>query len=375
MKRLLFTLLISCVLLFFIPITTKAATFTDIPSNSGELKAAVEYLHKNNIISGFSDQTFRPNMQITREQFAVILSRAMKLDTSTAKSNFPDVKESSVYYKHISKLTELKIINGFPNGYFYPKQHVTREQAAIMLNKAFELRYTEDILPFSDVKSSSEQHIKALYFNGITSGTTSTTFSPNTNITRGQASIFIYRIKQMSTRGNVAYLKAVNYDVEQLEIVASEGKFVRYVLSKNGLRIIPIGEGSGRLLLKGASTATTVPIDQYIAISVQTSERNGKFFVEITEEPIMNMLEHTASFYRYNQLNMNFIPTSVQITNQFEVPLQTSHFYVAKNDDGIEISIFEPGKYTVQFINGSNKMQFKANVTLQNFTTTTLLSR
>lgn len=373
MKQLLFTLLIGCIL-FITPITTNAATFTDIPPSSGELKTAVEYLHKNGIISGFSDQTFQPNLQITREQFAVILSKALKLDTSNATSNFPDVKKSSVYYKHISKLTELKIINGYQDGSFYPTKPVTRLQAAIMLNKAFKLNYTEDELPFSDIKVN-EEHIKALYFNGITSGTTATTFSPNTNITRAQASMFIYRIEQMKTRGNVAYLKAVNYDVEQFELVGREGQAVRYVLSKNGLRIIPIGEGTGRVLLKGASTATTVPIDHYIAISVTTSERNGKFFVEITEVPLMNMLEHSASFYQYNQLNMNFIPTSVQITNQFDISIQPSYFYVGKNDSGIEISIFEPGEYTVQFINGTNKMQYKAKVTIQNFTTTTILSR
>lgn len=62
----------------------KAALFKDIPSNYVYYKE-IEYLTKNNIITGHPDGTFRPNDKLTRAHAAVIISRALDLKHQTSK--------------------------------------------------------------------------------------------------------------------------------------------------------------------------------------------------------------------------------------------------------------------------------------------------
>lgn len=94
----------------------------------------------NNIISGYNDEAFGPDDQITREQMAVMVSRAAKLDTEGAPLIFTDKNDISEWAKNaIERITFNKVINGYPDGTFKPKQSTTRAEAATVIVKTLEL--------------------------------------------------------------------------------------------------------------------------------------------------------------------------------------------------------------------------------------------
>lgn len=348
--------------------------FNDIPSGSVELQAAVQQLNEANIISGFTDGTFRPNNPITREQMAVIIARALQLDTTKATQSFPDVNSNSVYAPSIRTLAQLGIISGFPNGKYYPKQYVTRLQAVTILNRAFKLTYTDDEHFFKDVATTNE-HVKALYFNGITMGMSDTSFGANVNVTRGQASIFIYRIMQLTNRGNVVYYKTSSLPISSIAVVEQSSSAVRLIPSENGLRVLPVSEGSGQFIVKGLASDTTIPLTKHLAYSYEVTKRNGKYFVSVEEQELENILEHHAQFYSFTALNLSFTPTTVAITNEFALPVKEELYYVGSNNSGLEIAIFEPGSYKIVLSNGTQSATFEATVTIKAFATTISLKR
>lgn len=372
MKKFLFAILLSLSVTLSFQHNIKAETrFSDLPTNQLELQQAVHTLNDEKILHGYADGTFRPNEPISREQFAVILARTLKLEIQNNESPFADVPTDTIYSGSIRKLSDMRVINGFPDGLFHPKQHVTRIQAATMLNRAFQLSFMEDSYFFTDVEDNA--HIKALYFNGITNGISETEFGPNYPITRGQASVFVYRILQMDKRGNVVYYNDTLMPITSTQLVEQSSNAVRLVPSENGLRIIPVQEGSGQFIVKGILREATVPLEKYVAYTYEVTLRNDKYFVTVAEMALSDVLEHESHFYSYDALKLPFVPITARVINAFDVELSADFYYIGQNENGLEIALFEPGDYTITFSNGTQSKQFKAKTTIQNFTTRTVL--
>jgi hypothetical protein len=82
------------------------------------------------IITGYEDNTFRPNAPITREEMAVMISRALNIDEEVVEEYFDDIDTASPWAQlSISRLGNRKILTGFPDGTFRPKDTLTRAEA------------------------------------------------------------------------------------------------------------------------------------------------------------------------------------------------------------------------------------------------------
>ena len=97
----------------------------------------VDGLSEKGIIKGVSETKFGKGLNITREDMAVILNRAIGKESefkNTDISKFNDYNEISAYAKDsVLLLSEMGIINGFGDGSFMPKGTATRAQAAQMI--------------------------------------------------------------------------------------------------------------------------------------------------------------------------------------------------------------------------------------------------
>lgn len=170
----------------------EAKDFKDVPSTHGSYNA-VNKLVRFNVISGYGDNTFRPNQFITRGQAATILARALELDLSQVTNpNFKDVPTTNASYSAIAALTELGVFN--KNDYFNPSSHLTRAQMAQILVKAFDLQ-AQQKKPFSDVKETdwSYQYIGTLGTLNITTRPDGT-YNPKGYVKRAHITDFIERI-------------------------------------------------------------------------------------------------------------------------------------------------------------------------------------
>lgn len=172
----------------------QAALFKDIPSNYVYYKE-IEYLTKNNIITGHPDGTFRPNDKLTRAHAAVIISRALDLKTSNVKNpGFKDIPANHIYYKQIAAVVESGIMSGKGNNVFDPDATLTRAQMAKVVALAYNLKGTSST-NFKDVSKDhwAYTYVQQLAANKITTGYGDNTFKPDEAISRAHFGLFLYR--------------------------------------------------------------------------------------------------------------------------------------------------------------------------------------
>lgn len=182
------------------PAEAAAMPFTDI-KNSGsevELYKAVSELYSQGIVFGTTSTTFSPYQHLTRGEAAYFLAEALKLETkNVGNPDFSDVPTSHKYYGHIAALAEKGIIQKGTN--YKPDHFMNRSQMAKILTIGFNLQQATTLsAPFSDFTKENEtnRYIQTLLNYGITQGTSATTFSPYTDVRRGQMALFLYRTLQ-----------------------------------------------------------------------------------------------------------------------------------------------------------------------------------
>lgn len=150
----------------------------------------------NGITSGVNATHFDPNGTCTRAHAVTFLWRAAgQPEPKTTQMPFKDVKAGSYYEKAVLWAVENKITNGTSTTTFSPDENCTRAQIVTLLWRSEGEPYASDSNnPFTDI--ASDYYMDAVFWavkEGITNGTTPTTFSPNDRCTRAQIVTFIYR--------------------------------------------------------------------------------------------------------------------------------------------------------------------------------------
>ncbi len=179
----------------------KVNPFTDV-KKTNYFYDAVLWAVENGITSGTSVVTFAPSQECTRAQVVMFLWRyAGKPEPEPVDNPFTDVKESSTFYKAIIWAVENGITSGSTKTTFSPNATCTRQQIAMFLWRyAGKPAHSVTKNPFTDVKSSGTYYNAIMWAveNGITSGKTATTFVPTQVCTRAQIVTFLYRMDKLS---------------------------------------------------------------------------------------------------------------------------------------------------------------------------------
>lgn len=180
-----------------IPLTLSEPNFTDVRADSW-YATHIGYLHYNNQIEGFLDNTFRPADQITRAQAIALIGRAKGFDGTLQKTEFPDVNPSSFASGYIQAAVDAGITTGYKDGTFQPDRLVTRAEMAILIQRAFSLPVPETLAPFTDVNSgmASYNAIRAIVGKRVTTGFNDNTFRPYQPMTRSEYAAFLARVQQ-----------------------------------------------------------------------------------------------------------------------------------------------------------------------------------
>ncbi|WP_394120503.1 S-layer homology domain-containing protein [Planococcus donghaensis] len=163
--------------------------FTDV---SDRYFTSVNYLLSRGITKGLTPTKFGTDQTIKRVDAAVMLAKALELDTENVKSaGFTDVPERAV--KYVNALKAASIINGKTTTKFGSEAEITRGEVAIMLANAYDLQATHHDVPFTDVSERYEESVAALLEYGITKGKTDTQFGTSGSLKRGEFAIFLYK--------------------------------------------------------------------------------------------------------------------------------------------------------------------------------------
>ncbi len=167
--------------------------------------AYVDFLYTSGITTGYDDGSFRPDQNITRAQFSVMLYRYLGLDESQYASvvlPFADLSSIPDYaLPAIRALYTEGIVNGSTGAdgqlYFSPYSSLTRAQATTMIGRTQEKGYATTALQFTDTASIpayATYYIQTMVAQGVIGGYTDGSFRPNASITRGQMAKILYTL-------------------------------------------------------------------------------------------------------------------------------------------------------------------------------------
>lgn len=175
-------------------------SFKDVQSHWA--KEDIEDAVAKGLLKGYEDNTFKPNNHLTRVQAVSILVRSLNL-TSTGHAPFTDLQgynEST--RKEIAAAYEANLLT-VKSGKFLPSTPITREELAIMLNRAYTFKTDQEyapnkVAPLNDIGKLSNESKKAitfLYDFEIAQGSNGA-FQPLNSLTRAHAAkMFINFLK------------------------------------------------------------------------------------------------------------------------------------------------------------------------------------
>lgn len=136
---------------------TDSAQFKDVTrSNVGTWAAdAVDFAYHFGLVSGVSKTEFAPNSPMTRAQLVTVLYRAAGSPSVTVSTNFEDLDVGSYYYSAVVWANVNGIVNGTSDTTFSPDSRLTRQQLAAILYRyarAFggDTSYTGNLSHFTD---------------------------------------------------------------------------------------------------------------------------------------------------------------------------------------------------------------------------------
>lgn len=171
----------------------KISPFRDVPTDAYYYEA-VKWAQKKGITGGIGNDLFGPYQPCTRAQIVTFLWRAAgSPEPEGTAAGMTDVAAGSYYEKAVAWAIENGITTGTADGRFAPDATCTRAQGMTFLFRAS--KASADGAPaFSDVAADAyyAEAVKWATDNGITNGTTSSTFSPGSGCTRAQIVTFLW---------------------------------------------------------------------------------------------------------------------------------------------------------------------------------------
>lgn len=175
--------------------------FNDI--DGGEWYASnIFELKKRGIIDGDDDGNFRPGSMITRAEFVKLIVELLKIKDNEVECNFTDVDKDAWYYPYVASALKFNIVNGMGDGSFGTNLNIKRQDMAVMAAAAIELSKeldgNGDLSEFIDSTAISDyavEGVKKLTNAGIMQGSDNM-FRPADNATRAEAASVIYMIAE-----------------------------------------------------------------------------------------------------------------------------------------------------------------------------------
>lgn len=167
--------------------------FSDLSSNH-IFSPVILDLASRGLIKGKADGTFGVDENLTRAQVAVMLIRALGIETEARESAFIDVAEDYWAKSEIVAAAEAGILEGYGDGRYGPDDNLTRAQLSKMMANAFNISINSDYkVNFFDVSTSywAKDSINALVSNGVVQGFGKGFFGPDKIATRGQFALYL----------------------------------------------------------------------------------------------------------------------------------------------------------------------------------------
>lgn len=186
-------------------------TFTDIQGHWAQ--RVIELLASRHVIAGMTDTTFAPQGSLTRAQTAALLVRSLGLTPTATPVRFSDVRQGAWYHDTVQAAAQSGLIGGYPDGMFRPNQEITSQEYAAMIVRAARMsgktvsltdgQVNSLLSNYSDKNSIStwarKDMAQAIHLK-LVGGFTDGTLGPLTTSTRAQGSAMLERLIRLLGR-------------------------------------------------------------------------------------------------------------------------------------------------------------------------------
>ena len=325
--------------------TSEAIAFSDVEGHWAE--KSIQKAEEMKVITGYENNRFMPDSYMTRAELVAIINRFLEIQSETDKY-IPDVTRQDWFHSDVRKALSAGIIKGDTNGYVRPNDYVTREEAAVIMCRAF---YSEadgnvDTLSFKDndsISSWSRADILTFVKNGYITGYPDGELKPKNNITRAEIITILERIiagdieapmRDKKVNGNWI----INQKNSQLRNVEFFGDLI-------------IGETAGKSLYL-SNVVVNGNLVLYSPVDLQKNKVTVKGkIIKAYDKKIESTFHYTNSTY-----GVNFsLPTGAKV---FETTEITSSVY--DYDDVIIIDIKEDESYYFKDIHKISAEEIKS---------------
>lgn len=170
-------------------------------------QAAIEFMSRENIVSGFGDGSFRPGDKTNREQLVKMLIVGLKPDFTPSAPTFRDIPRNSWYAAYVGAAEKLGIIQGKDKNNFGAGETITRQDLIVMADRMAKaagiklnpLTDPSKVIAFKDadeVSDYAKASVERLAAAGMIAGKPDGTFDPKSSCTRAEAAVILYRLLQ-----------------------------------------------------------------------------------------------------------------------------------------------------------------------------------
>lgn len=185
----------------YVTVNRVPVTFPDLGGVTWA-KEAIERMASLGIINGFADNTFKPNKNVTRAEFATLLIKTLGI-SGTASEPFTDVTTNDWFYYDVALAYKYNIINGKSTTLFAPNETITRQEMATMMVRAMNVKQTIQVKDingtlkiFKDrnlIADWAKENVAIAVEQGLITGMGEGRFAPSDNATRAQAAMIMDR--------------------------------------------------------------------------------------------------------------------------------------------------------------------------------------
>ncbi len=186
--------------LFSRPAIAQRTFFTDV-SDSYWAKPFIERLVKEGVINGYSDGTFKPEQTVTRAQFSIILQKAFSEDPVRKSRTFKDVPAKHPAAAAINKAYTTGFMSGFSDNTFRPNAKITKAQTIVYLTSGLQFdtpSNTDKLLSMyrdaNEIPAGTQNGIAAATEKGLVVNYPKVTYlNPTDEATRAEVAATVYQ--------------------------------------------------------------------------------------------------------------------------------------------------------------------------------------
>ncbi|MFD0682191.1 MULTISPECIES: S-layer homology domain-containing protein [unclassified Paenibacillus] len=177
-------------------------TFADVKTHWA--KDEIERMANKYIVQGVSKDEFQPDQAVTRAEFAALIARSMGLKPITSSQNkFNDVRSGDWFEGQVYAAAEVGIVSGYDDQTFRPNQKISRQEMAVMIYRAMKFTGFDNKsqagsnVTFTDenlFENWAKEAISVMANKKIVEGVASGKYDPTATATRAQSSVILSRM-------------------------------------------------------------------------------------------------------------------------------------------------------------------------------------